>query len=217
MKKHLDLTNEVFGNLTVLHEVENAKYKSWFCQCSCGNTKQIVQQRLRDGSTQSCGCIKPNKDKFRAIKSLSSLYKVWSSLKQRCNNPNNQAYSLYGGKGITVCDAWMNYNNFEQWAINNNYNENLSIDRIDGNLGYYPENCRWVTDTVQSRNIKKYKGTSQYLGVHWDNNRNKWSASISINDKKKWLGYFLEEKDAAIFRDTYIKENNLSYFTLNFK
>ena len=102
-------------------------------------------------------------------KSNSKLYKVWAGMKQRCYNPNDNFYYCYGGKGITVCEKWKdNFQNFYEWAICNGYNENLTIDRIDCNKNYCPENCRWVNTIIQSRNRTdrkryEYKGKKLLL------------------------------------------------------
>jgi len=116
------------------------------------------------------------------------LYKIWQGIRQRCNNPNDKDYETYGGRGIKVCDEWNNSSEvFIVWALANGYKENLSIDRIDFNSGYSPENCRWATWTQQARNKRMEKtNTTGAVGVHMD--RGKYRATIYVNNKKVDLG-----------------------------
>ena len=147
------------------------------------------------------------------------LYKLWGHIKERCYNKNNTNYKNYGGRGIIVCDEWKdNFKLFYDWAINNNYNYNLTIDRIDGNGNYEPDNCRFVTTSIQNRNKKKTskKTHSIYIGVTFELQRNKWKASIRYNNSTKNLGRYINEVDAAIARDNHIINNKLEGFILNF-
>jgi hypothetical protein len=120
--------------------------------------------------------------------------KVWDDIKQRTLNTKFKQYSDYGGRGITICDEWKNdFMSFYNWAMENGYEENkgLSIDRIDNDGGYFPENCRWTTRTIQSRNQRVYKNNSSgYRGIHFDKKLGKYIAKISINKKRIHLGYF---------------------------
>lgn len=116
------------------------------------------------------------------------LYKIWQGIRQRCNNPNDKDYGSYGGRGIKVCDEWDNSaERFIVWALENGYKDNLSIDRIDVNSGYSPENCRWATWTQQARNKRMEKtNTTGVVGVHMD--RGKYRAIIYVNNKRVDLG-----------------------------
>lgn len=82
------------------------------------------------------------------------LYQTWKNMRQRCNNPNRSDYKRYGGRGITICDEWNDYNTFRDWALSNGYSDNLSIDRIDVNGNYEPSNCRWVDGIIQANNVR---------------------------------------------------------------
>lgn len=138
----------------------NKKRKMAKCICSCGNIKTVRYEALVSGMTQSCGCLRD--EIAKKINRKHGLYKkriftVWQGMKQRCLNKNKESYPRYGGRGITVCDEWIHsVDAFYNWAIANGYNDNLTIDRIDNDKGYYPENCQWVTS--QENSIKAHRG-----------------------------------------------------------
>lgn len=155
-----DLKNQRFGKLVA---VEYAGYKNgrtyWLCKCDCGNTKTIMAHSLKSGKTQSCGCIHKrqliDRNKKHNMSKLK-LYNRWKTIKARCYNPKVQAYKNYGGRGITMCDEWKNdFQLFYKWAINNGYQENLTIDRINNNGNYEPNNCRWTTMAEQNKNKRR--------------------------------------------------------------
>ena len=172
MANRIDLTGQRFGRLVVLERAEDhvtksgKKVKQWNCLCDCGNEKIVRHGELRNGHTKSCGCL--HKEMAGAINrthGLSAkhdrLYPLWKSIKYRCYNKNSKSYKDYGGRGIKMCDEWLNNPKaFCDWAINNGYKEDktdkgvnvLTIDRIDVNGDYCPENCRFVTNEVQARN-----------------------------------------------------------------
>ena len=125
------------------------------------------------------------------------IYKIWQGIRQRCNNPNDKEYEDYGGRGIRVCEEWDKSSEaFVRWALENGYADNLSIDRIDTNSGYSPENCRWATWTQQARNkrIEKINSTG-VAGVSMD--RRKYRAIIYANNKKVDLGRHDTLEEAA--------------------
>lgn len=165
MGKKIDLTGQRFGRLVALRQDFSSKRVKWFCRCDCGKIKSVQSTHLRSGKTTSCGCYqkeKVSKANFKHGYSKNSLYSRWKAIKQRCENPNNRRYKDYGARGISVCEAWKNFQIFKEWALNNGYQENLELDRIDNNKGYFPENCRWCETVTNNRNRRitaKIEGT----------------------------------------------------------
>jgi len=158
MSRLIDLTGQRFGRLTVVSRAENDKRGSakWLCLCDCGNTCVVFSGNLMRGHTKSCGCYNIETVTARSITRggrHTRLYRIWCAMKYRCTNPSAIRYSNYGGRGIKVCPEWeRSFPAFQEWALKNGYSEGLSIDRIDNNLGYFPENCRWVDALTQNRN-----------------------------------------------------------------
>ena len=174
-----NLVGMKFGRLTVMDR-ESPKSKKakglWVCKCECGNVIKVNTSDLKSGNTTSCGCKR--KETLRQLRtkhgeSNTRLYNVWSDMKKRCYNTKNVDYKNYGGRGITVCDEWMDFQNFYEWAIANGYDETAprgqcTIDRIDVDGCYEPENCRWVDRYIQMNNkrnnrILTYNGESHTL------------------------------------------------------
>lgn len=157
MARIKDLTGQKFGRLTIIKEVEKDKNNKsqCLCICECGNEKIIRKSDLRTGKIKSCGCIKKeilSKRQKKHGKTRTRLYRIWCNIKSRCKNKKVPCYKYYGGKGIILYEEWQNFEPFYEWAINNGYQENLTIDRIDINNNYEPKNCRWVDRKTQSRN-----------------------------------------------------------------
>ena len=147
------------------------------------------------------------------------LYQIWENMKQRCYNPNNTSYALYGGLGIIIQEDWKNdFTKFHIWAHENGYREHLTIDRKDGSKGYFSDNCRWVTQTIQSRNVKQVSknNSTGYKGVFIkkDGRKKKFSSKITVNYKEINLGNYYSITEAAQAYNNYVVANNLEH-TLN--
>jgi len=178
----------------------------------CFSEYETLKFNVLGKNKKTCGCV-TNELKKHTTHNLSKtkLYKVWSSMKDRCSNKNNVGYKNYGGRGIRVYDDWItDFISFKEWAIKNGYTENLTIDRINNDGNYEPNNCRWVTPKIQSMN-KRYKpSNSGYLGVV-KNKNNRFVSSVSINNKTINIGSFDTAKEGALARDLYLVQNNLQH------
>ncbi len=171
-----DLTGKKFGRLTVLKRAENTKYgkSQWECLCDCGTQKTIIGSSLTQGKTHSCGCLMREKattliaEARSKIKTKSRfapgysrrgplyhLYSIWCNMKHRCNNPNNRVFYRYGGRGIRYAPEWEEFDSFAKWALENGYKDGLSLDRIDNDGNYSPENCQWLTRQDNARKGSK--------------------------------------------------------------
>lgn len=148
-----DLTGMKFGRLTAISISGKDKWGAiiWRCKCDCGNYKNVRAYKLKNGNTKSCGCyfIESLSERTKKHGLLSGgkprIFTVWNDMKARCFNKSEKAYKSYGGRGIIVCDEWLVFENFYKWAMSNGYNDELTIDRINNNEGYFPSNCRFVT------------------------------------------------------------------------
>lgn len=173
--KKIDITGNRYGMLVVLSSVESKqcgkqKKTMWLCRCDCGNTKTLLKSSLTSGKTISCGCLLKKGQLKHGYANREKLYAVWRAIKKRCRLKNDPAYCNYGGRGVGVCDEWKGSNpkgfsNFYDWAMKSGYEEHfmsngrnfLTLDRIDTDKGYSPDNCRWITNEEQQNNKRADK------------------------------------------------------------
>lgn len=205
MGKATDITGQKFGRLTAikLFKVEPRKGGGtthyWLFKCDCGKEIILRKNSVTLGHTNSCGCYKEKvlkeKNKTHGLR-YTKLYKKWLDIKKRCYNPNTKFYYCYGARGIKVCDEWLkDFKTFYDWAMANGYDENAkiyqcTIDRINVNGNYSPENCRWVTQKVQNRNSRHnhlitYNNETHCL-TEWGEIKNISPDKIRQRLKRKW-------------------------------
>lgn len=179
-----------FGKLIVKSVSHKNKYSIVFMEadCDCGGSIKTSLSGLKKGRTVSCGCHnreKSIKQHLRHGKTGTRLHYVWLAMKDRCNNERNKSFKNYGGRGITVCEEWQkSYESFESWALSSGYKEGLSIDRIDNNKGYCPENCRMTDNVQQARNKRN-------------------TVIIDFDGSKKSLQELAEEKKVSVSKLRY--------------
>lgn len=153
MGKIKDLSGQKFGKLEVIEFCgKNKEHQAmWICRCECGKETEVVGVNLTKGVTRSCGCLR-GRPKNSGM-THTRIYHIWYNMKRRCYNPKDRNYKNYGGRGIKVCDEWLNdFQAFYDWAMSNGYSDDLTIDRINVNGNYEPTNCRWATIAEQQAN-----------------------------------------------------------------
>lgn len=216
-RQHLiDMVGKKFGRLTVLSRAQNTKdgFPQWCCICECGNEVIVRGKYLRNGHTKSCGCLLAETTRDHAREnathglSYTRIYAIWNGMVNRCHSQESRAYKWYGARGIEVCDEWRNdVWAFYNWAHSAGYQDDLTIDRIDVNGPYSPENCRWVTMRTQANNTRSnksatYKGKTQTIS--------QWANEIGINESTlRWRlshGWTIEKAISTTVRNISKKE-----------
>lgn len=182
-----------YGRLTIIQEVEprtknNGKIdRQFLCKCNCGKEITTSLSLLRTKHVSSCGCLwkrvkgnapKPEYDP-NIRKEHPRIYRIWNGIRERCFNPNCDNYYLYGARGVTVCDEWMYFENFCEWALASGYSDKLTIDRIDSNGNYEPSNCRWTTMLEQGNNRRN-------------------NTLLTLEGKTQTLSEWCREKDISV-------------------
>ena len=169
MGKFIDLTGQTFGRLVAVRRSGTSEHNAavWECRCECGRVINVTSNNLRTGHSTSCGCARKESTgrwltqyNTKHGQSGTRLYTVWQGIKARTTNPNNKRYAAYGGRGIKLCDEWNDFNTFSEWAKASGYDEDApygecTIDRIDVNGDHEPNNCRWVSLSVQAKNKRR--------------------------------------------------------------
>lgn len=208
MSTREDLSDKRFGKLKILEfDYESGCSRSkWKYICDCGKIGSAFASSLKAGRSMSCGkCLYGNNPR-KIINSEgkevnSPTYNTWISMRRRCTEVNNKAYAAYGESGITVCSRWINsFENF--YEDMGERPEGMTLDRIDGTKGYFPENCRWATYTLQAINTKKKcTNSSGRTGVYIETN-GKYSAQLRYKSKMHWLGIFNTFEAACAARES---------------
>ena len=184
MKKEIDITNKKFGRWTAIkfsHKDKNGQH-FWLCKCECGTVKTVNKISLLQGKTLSCGCYSKEINIIRSTKhnlSHTRIYRIYMAIKARCYNEKVLCFKHYGGRGITICDEWKNdFVKFYDWSMNNGHNDTLTIDRINVNGNYEPNNCRWISLQEQFKNRRSNR---KYFYKNEEHTISEWSKIKNIN------------------------------------
>jgi hypothetical protein len=182
----VELVGQRFGRLVVLQHAECVKYRDyWHCGCACGNVKVVRGQHLKSKNhgIRSCGCLMRRTTHGQAgLGKRTKTYRCWQNMLDRCYNPNKTGYKYYGGRGITVCRRWReSFENF--YADMGDKPPGMTLERIDNNRGYSPDNCKWATRSEQNQNRRNaalitYKGRTHNIVL--------WARKLGINSKTLW-------------------------------
>lgn len=185
-KRYKDLTGKRFGRQIAIKQVGINKYGNylWLCKCDCGKEHIVPSGKLVQGKSTSCGCyaleVKTKSLEKHGITTGGKprTFIIWNGMKARCNNPKSTSYKSYGGRGIKICDEWMAFENFHNWAIINGYSDGLTIDRIDNNGNYEPCNCRWISATENKKNQRK----TRYITIEGETKSiSEWCKSLHLS------------------------------------
>lgn len=208
--RFVDLTGRVFGKLTAISPAGQNKAKQylWNCICECGGESIVVGSNLIRGNTKACGCVRLTEIGDRTRKHgmvKTRIFKIWAGMRKRCLNPKCDSYHLYGGRGIKICERWDEFDKFYE-DMGESYGDHLSLDRIDPDGDYCPENCRWATTKQQNNNrrnnrIVELNGISKTL-AQWSESSGIRQNTISNRLKVGW------DTHSAIYQAT-LKRNDL--------
>ena len=206
--KYNDITGKVFGRLTVDYMSGRSKGGIlWMCTCSCGNTKEIVYSAIagKRAGVKSCGCLRSElavrntKSLTKHGMTLSTTYVIWKGMKARCTNMNDPAYHSYGGRGITICNDWVSFENFLRDM--GERPDELTLERVDNDNSYCKENCKWATRKEQANNRRRRSGcTSKYIGVSFCKSSKTWLGMVKGNYVGRFKGEDVCQKAVEDFR-----------------
>ena len=217
-----DLSGQRFGRLVAIRPCGKNKFGNfcWLCKCDCGKEHIVASGKLVSGSTKSCGCyakdvhIKQLEKHGITTGGKPRTFTIWNDMKARCLNPNSISYKRYGGRGISICEKWLTFKNFHEWAMNSGYADGLEIDRIDNNGDYCPENCRWVSSTFN----KKHQRNTRYIKIqNVTMNVSEWCRAVKM---PKCTAYkFLHESEESFKKEVekrILESRGQNYFVNKF-
>lgn len=213
-----DLSDKVFGRLKVIElaEVKNRR-AYWLCQCKCGKQKSIRGDALLSGRTNSCGCLKREMESSNLHITNPHgcknhpVYHIWANMMSRCYSESNNNYHNYGGRGITVRSEWHDVRNFCKWADETGYVKPLTLERIDVDGNYCPENCKWIPMSEQELNkrntarivyngeIRPLVSVARELGLNVGTVKNRWKKGIRNNDTLLYAGDLRKNLPKEVF------------------
>lgn len=211
MSKFIDITGNRYNYLTVIRRLENAKggITMWECRCDCGNITTVRGSNLKSGAVKSCGCLlHTTKPTLKHNMSHTRLYQIWAAIKRRCNKPYEKSYKNYGGRGIKMCEEWQNsFEAFMEWAMNSGYSDDLTIERIDVDGNYCPDNCTWISKSGQAGNRR----SCHYISYNGEvKTLNEWCKEMNlpyknIHNRITKLGWSFER---AISEPIHVEKRN---------
>jgi hypothetical protein len=212
MGQFKDITGQKFNRLTALSRSENrGKTVYWLCECECGAIKEVAGASLRCGKTKSCGCLNVEVySTFFVTHGMNNTptYKTWEGMIQRCTNPKSKRFPVYGGRGISICDRWLKFENFyEDMGLKP---QKLTLDRIDNDGNYCKENCKWSTVKEQNNNTSR----NHFITVNGiKKNITQWESALGVGRGTIYsrIKRGLSSEDAVMFG----KDNDDSLFTLS--
>lgn len=214
-----NLLGHKYGRLTVIRYYEKRKRQSspgykhyWLCKCDCGNEKVVEAYSLKTGRIRSCGCLNIERITKHNMRH-TRLHEIWHGMKNRCKNSSCVGYKDYGGRGIKVCNEWQEFIPFAEWALNNGYSDNLTIDRIDVDGNYEPSNCRWATMKEQGNNRRNnrrviYHGVSYTISELSDKTNVPYSKLSKIVNSDGDIETMIDKTAAKYY--VHIDENDIA-------
>ena len=195
MPKSIDITSRRFGRLVAIREISHPR---WLFRCDCGIEKIMFKGNVIQGHTVSCGCFRLEAAPTRnvahghTIGKRSKIYRTWSSMFTRCYNPHSENFPIYGGRGIIVCDRWHVFENF--LTDMKEPLPGLSLERIDTNRNYEPDNCRWATSAEQGQNRRNNKLTAESAALIRQDTRRYWEIASTYGVSISMVGLIKQGK-----------------------
>lgn len=209
-----DITGQRFGKLTCVrkHSKDNDCRWLWLFKCDCGGevirSSLSVTRTVNKGSSPSCGCEHPLKT-HGLSNAYPKLYDVWKAMRQRCRNPGNKDFKNYGGRGISICAEWDDFAKFHRWAVGSGYCEGVTIERVDVNGNYCPDNCTWIPNERQALNTRRIR-TFEYKGEHLTARQLAEIAGVGVLTMKARLTHYGWDVERAVTEEAF-KGKNQTY------